>query len=175
MSPGAWWVLGGLAVGAITAMLLPARRGRAPGLDASARALAGSHPTLIRLALSLVQKAWERFGIELVVTDGYRSEDEQAALYAQGRTAPGAIVTDAPPGGSFHEYGLAFDVAVLDDNDKPSWPAYGTISGRALWDRVGALGTALGLDWGARFGDYPHFTYRQGLTLAQIKAGRRPA
>lgn len=40
---------------------------------------------------------------------GLRTFDEQAKLYAQGRTEPGLMVTRARPGMSFHNYGLATD------------------------------------------------------------------
>ena len=39
--------------------------------------------------------------------------EEQAALFAIGRTAPGKIVTKARPGESYHNHGLAFDWAPL--------------------------------------------------------------
>ena len=39
---------------------------------------------------------------DMTVVYGHRSHDEQAALYAQGRTAPGSIVTNARPGQSRH-------------------------------------------------------------------------
>ena len=40
---------------------------------------------------------------------GMRTMEEQAALYAKGRTTEGKIVTKAKAGQSFHNYGLAFD------------------------------------------------------------------
>ena len=40
---------------------------------------------------------------------GRRTMEEQAALYAIGRSAPGKVVTKARAGESFHNYGLAFD------------------------------------------------------------------
>jgi len=40
---------------------------------------------------------------------GRRTMEEQAMLYAQGRTRPGKIITQAKPGQSYHNYGLAFD------------------------------------------------------------------
>jgi len=40
---------------------------------------------------------------------GFRSYEQQAALYSLGRSAPGRIVTKARPGESYHNYGLAFD------------------------------------------------------------------
>jgi peptidoglycan L-alanyl-D-glutamate endopeptidase CwlK len=40
---------------------------------------------------------------------GRRTMEEQAALFAKGRTSGGRIVTKAKPGQSYHNYGLAFD------------------------------------------------------------------
>lgn len=49
-------------------------------------------------------------GIQPLVYCGFRSLEEQAALYAQGRGGrPGKIVTNARLGESYHNYGLAFD------------------------------------------------------------------
>lgn len=44
---------------------------------------------------------------------GRRTMEEQAALYAIGRTSPGKVVTKAKAGQSYHNYGLAFDWAPL--------------------------------------------------------------
>jgi peptidoglycan L-alanyl-D-glutamate endopeptidase CwlK len=67
--------------------------------------------------------------------------DEQAALYAQGRTTPGRIVTNAKPGQSAHNYGLAIDIVPLV-NGKPDWTG-----DDAVWQQVGKLGMAAGLEW----------------------------
>ena len=40
---------------------------------------------------------------------GRRTMEEQTALYAIGRSAPGKVVTKARAGESYHNYGLAFD------------------------------------------------------------------
>lgn len=47
----------------------------------------------------------------ILVLHGYRSIEEQNALYAQGRTAPGKRVTNAKGGQSAHNFGMAIDVA----------------------------------------------------------------
>lgn len=93
----------------------------------------------------------------LAITSARRSYEEQAALYAQGRTAPGPIVTYAPPGTSLHEHGRAFDVAPLNSAGKPHWP-----EDPALWEAIGKRGEALGLKWGGRWTwpDRPHFERR---------------
>jgi hypothetical protein len=47
-----------------------------------------------------------------------RTMEEQAKLYAKGRTSGGRIVTKAKPGQSFHNYGLAFDWVPLKASAK---------------------------------------------------------
>ena len=49
---------------------------------------------------------------------GRRTMEEQAGLYAKGRTKPGKIVTKAKPGQSYHNYGLAFDWVPLKATPK---------------------------------------------------------
>lgn len=65
----------------------------------------GLHP----LYLPLYQKLGEALGDEWQPISGLRSFEDQAKLYACGRTHPGSIVTQAGPGLSFHNYGLASD------------------------------------------------------------------
>ena len=93
--------------------------------------------------------------IDIVVTCTFRSFDEQDALYAKGRPAGGQIVTWARGGESPHNYGMAFDVVPIE-NGKPIWDASDPI-----WEVIGAIGTADGLDWGGNFPpgkkDVPHF------------------
>ena len=109
----------------------------------------------------------------LVITQGLRTNEEQAKLYAQGRTEPGAIVTFAPPGYSWHNFGLAFDVAFKG----ATWAEMNTRAWLPLWNRIGVIGEFVGLEWGGRWAkpvDLPHFQYRGGLTLAQARSGERP-
>lgn len=57
-------------------------------------------------------------GLLPYIYEGYRSNERQNELYAQGRTAPGKIVTNAMAGQSFHNYGYAFDWVPLRRVDK---------------------------------------------------------
>ncbi len=52
----------------------------------------------------------EAEGTFLCVVSGLRTAAQQQALYAQGRTQPGHVVTNAQAGQSMHNYGLAVDV-----------------------------------------------------------------
>ena len=107
-------------------------------------------------------------GIDILVTSTYRDNESQAALYAQGRTAPGKIVTNAGPGDSFHNHRCAIDVVPLV-NGKPDWDG-----SHAVWAKVGRLGVENGLEWAGNwvhFKELAHFQYTGGLTIAQLKEG----
>lgn len=111
-------------------------------------------------------------GIDLLVTSTYRDNASQDALYAQGRTAPGRIVTNARSGQSYHNYRCAVDVVPIR-NGKAIWNAKDPV-----WQRIGALGKAAGLEWAGdwkRFKEFPHFQYTGGLTLAQLQNGAQIA
>jgi peptidoglycan L-alanyl-D-glutamate endopeptidase CwlK len=130
------------------------------------------------LAKTLLQRALKA-GIPLTVICTLRSMDEQAALYAQGRTKPGPIVTYARPGFSYHNFGLALDVVPTRLLTLKNWgetPDYRD-EARALWDQLGSIGVDVGLTWGGDFAelkDRPHFEWSGGLSLAQLRAGARP-
>jgi peptidoglycan LD-endopeptidase CwlK len=116
-------------------------------------------------------------GITLSVTFTYRSDETQAALYAQGRTVPGHIVTNAKPGESFHNYGLAYDVVPLKPNGAADWDTSNKTGAAKRWQRIGAIGKSLGLRWGGDFNsikDLPHFEWSGDLTLSDLKKGERP-
>ncbi|AKM20737.1 M15 family metallopeptidase [Geobacillus stearothermophilus] len=135
--------------------------------------LSGLHPLVADKARALIRKAYEE-GIYIIITQGFRTVEEQNRLYALGRTKPGRIVTNARGGYSYHNFGLAFDVCVCNvfkGTLIPSW------SLDRRWFRVGQIGKSLGLEWGGdwkSFKDYPHFQYTFGLSLAQLRAGKRP-
>lgn len=111
-------------------------------------------------------------GINLIVTCTYRPPEEQAALYAQGRTQPGAIVTNARAGESLHNYRVALDVVPLRGG-KPVWGTAGADG--ALWRKVGALGEAAGLEWSGRWAgklrETAHFQFTGGKKLQYFKDG----
>ena len=98
-----------------------------------------------------------RQGIQLLVTSTYRNFAAQNELYAQGRTKPGKKVTNAKPGQSFHNYRLAFDIVPIR-NGKPVWGTSGE-DGK-LWQKIGAIGVSVGLEWAGNwktFTEFPHF------------------
>ena len=135
----------------------------------NSRSLDDLNPLVAAKARDLVARC-QAEGIDLLVTSTYRDQESQAKLYAQGRTAPGRIVTNAKPGQSFHNWRVAFDVVPLR-HGKPIWDTSGT--NRLLWQQIGALGESVGLEWAGRwpkFRELAHFQFTGGLTLADFQA-----
>lgn len=123
--------------------------------DRSERVISTLHARLRDKARQLVQSAATK-GIKIKIISGLRTYDEQNALYAQGRTSSGRVVTNARGGYSNHNFGVAFDVGVFSSDGKylDESPAYKT---------VGQLGKALGFEWGGDWSsiqDQPHFQLR---------------
>ena len=129
------------------------------------RALTDLEPKVKELAEQLVNEAWVRLKVRVIVVHTLRDYAEQGHLYAKGRTEPGPIVTNAKPGYSWHNFGLAFDVAFLTPEGKITWDG--------PWDALGKLGEELGLIWGGNFKklkDRPHFEYHPpNATLALLR------
>jgi peptidoglycan L-alanyl-D-glutamate endopeptidase CwlK len=121
------------------------------------------HPDLQPKALRLIELAKAK-GINIIITQTWRTKEEQDALYAQGRTRSGNIVTNVKYPHSLHCWGLAFDIAVTI-NGKVNWSA-------KYYDIVGPIGESLGLEWGGRwknFVDRPHFQL-PGFSVANLIA-----
>ena len=104
----------------------------------------------------------------MLITSTYRDIESQNALYDQGRTTEGRIVTNAKGGESFHNYRCAIDIVPLVCG-KPDWDG-----SHPIWQQIGELGEKAGLEWAGRwksFKEMAHFQYTNGLTLAQLKEG----
>ncbi|MGB7802068.1 M15 family metallopeptidase [Buttiauxella sp.] len=111
-------------------------------------------PEVKNYARALVHKANE-VGITIKVISGLRTYAEQDALYAQGRTKSGEIVTNAKGGYSNHNFAIAFDIGVFEGNKY--------LAESAKYKAVGAMGIDLGLEWGGSWKtiiDQPHFQLR---------------
>jgi peptidoglycan L-alanyl-D-glutamate endopeptidase CwlK len=114
------------------------------------------HPALV----TALEHIFDQMAAEqapMFVVQGVRTMAEQAVLYAQGRTAPGRIVTmkDGVTHPSNHQphidgFGYAVDCAFL--GPQPFDP-------RHPWETYGELVEAAGLIWGGRWShpsDSPH-------------------
>ena len=137
------------------------------------RILSDLHPAMQPLAAEFLNNC-KAAGIDLLVTCTWRSAAEQDALYAQGRTTPGAIVTRAKAGQSKHNHtlagrpaSLALDVVPLRLG-KPVWAA-----SDAIWQDVGRIGKACGLEWAGewkRMREFPHFQHPNAKAIAATEA-----
>lgn len=126
------------------------------------------HPKLRDKALEDYEKVSTGLKSGLLrITQGLRTIEEQDALYAQGRTAPGNIVTNAKGGSSLHNFGLAFDIVIIRDG-KPDW-ATDTPDFKYV---VEAL-KELGWEWGGDFHsiiDKPHFQITYGHSVHDLQS-----
>lgn len=144
------------------------------------RDVAFAHFALRPLIGKFVQRC-DDAGIEVLITCVHRSMQEQADLYALGRSQ-GELdaygikavarplvrrVTNAKPGESRHNFmlgdvpaSLAFDCVPLR-HGKPVWGTGGAgmnddprdddVNDLELWQRVAAIGEGLGLQWAGRW------------------------
>lgn len=107
-------------------------------------------------------------GIDVIITSTLRDNESQNALYAQGRTTKGSIVTNAKGGQSFHNYGVAFDFCPIV-NGKCQW------NDADLFKRCGIIAESVGLKWAGRWAgkmkETAHCQYTGGLTLDDLKNG----
>ncbi len=139
------------------------------------------HPSVRAEVKQLIEKAEEGFPPYMAVriVQGLRTIKEQNDLYAQGRTKPGNIVTNAKGGSSFHNYGLAIDFAILTDKDGNgtfedlSWDIKkdNDKDGIADWLEVVKVFEAAGWSWGGKWAsikDYPHLEKTFGYTWRQL-------
>jgi peptidoglycan LD-endopeptidase CwlK len=145
------------------------------------RDISRAHPRLQPLIPAFIEAVYAETGCDVLITCVDRSPQEQADLYALGRdqgtldalgiravAKPLARrVTNAKPGESRHNFmlgelpaSLAFDCVPLR-NDKPVWgtggdgldedPADDLTDDLELWQRLGAIGERLGLQWAGRW------------------------
>lgn len=130
-----------------------------PSYDAiNRRRLEGVHPALAERCQRLLN-AMEFLGFPMFIANGLRTIEEQKALYAQGRTAPGKIVTNAD------------GTDLTKATHSPQADGYGhavdfAFQGMSPWDSVhpwkafGECAKALNLKWGGDFkslkGDLGH-------------------
>lgn len=133
------------------------------------------HPRLQTLAERL-KKECEMQGIKIKTGETFRTAAEQDELYAQGRTKPGNIVTNAKGStySSQHQWGIAFDFLLdmdIDGDGQKTDDAYNDSSG--LFEKVGSIGKSLGLGWGGDWSgivDRPHFYLPDwGSTTSTLK------
>lgn len=121
-------------------------------------------PFLIRLVKGI--KSAQRAGIPCRLFETMRTHDRQAHLYSKGRTSPGPIRTKARPGRSWHNYGIAGDIAMYIDG-KWSW------DNERLFVEAAPHFEKYGLQWYGRnknFIELVHYQLPQELNIYEAEA-----
>lgn len=122
------------------------------------------HPELQEIVKEFESKC-KAAGLNVLITETFRTKAEQDALYAKGRTAPGKIVTNCKYPTSPHCWGVAFDFCrnvrgrEYDDSDD-------------FFRKCGEIGKKLGLFWGGdfrSFTDKPHLELKKYLPNNSVK------
>lgn len=122
------------------------------------------HP-ILRASVNEILLHTHAIGMPFALFEGYRNPIRQDYLYAQGRTKPGKIVTQAKAGASYHQYGLAVDLVPMVDG-RWTWDV-----NAEWWDQLQQAGEFYGLEglsW-----EKPHLQVA-GLKLADLHTGALP-
>jgi peptidoglycan L-alanyl-D-glutamate endopeptidase CwlK len=140
------------------------------------------HPELRKEALDIYTEICKRLSnnVQCRFTYTLRTDKEQDALYAIGRTKPGKVVTWAKGGESYHNYGFAIDVCLLIDlnNDgvkEASWDTLKDYDGdhQSDWREIVEVFLKYGWEWGGNWNkpktDTPHFQKTFGKSITQLQ------
>ena len=130
----------------------------------SSRQLSDLHPHVQEQCRQFIE-ACAKKGIEVIITSTLRDNEAQAALYSQGRSRPGPKVTNARPGSSAHNYGLAFDFCPIV-NGKADWQNNDT------FHQCGTIAESLGLEWAGRWGYFAELAHCQNLLGVSLNEWR---
>lgn len=120
------------------------------------------HPKIRQSVTDFITEIETDLNITIRISQGMRTFAEQTAIYAQGRTAPGKIVTMSPAGSSYHNYGLAVDIVVLNDD--------GTINWDFQYSKINYLALKYGFTWGGSFPkvDEDHYENKYGYNWRDL-------
>jgi len=133
----------------------------------SEKCIATLHIKAQEMARKFLQGA-AGFEVTVRIISGARSYAEQDALFAQGRTKPGNIVTNAEGGESNHNFAIAWDVGLFDggeylDGDTPREAG--------LYKKLAKIRPA-DLEWGGDWTkpDQPHYQLPTGLKISEVRS-----
>jgi peptidoglycan L-alanyl-D-glutamate endopeptidase CwlK len=131
------------------------------------------HPKLRKEAEDIYKEITEALTGSAMCRFSYtlRTFYEQNELYSYGRTKQGNKVTNAKGGYSYHNYGLALDI-VLIDNNIAEWDIKKDYDKDSIsdWMEVVHIFKSFGWEWGGdwKFTDNPHFQKTFGYPIRQL-------
>lgn len=106
-----------------------------------------------KVAIEKLLKEAHAKGLNVQVASGFRSFEEQNALFEQGRSKPGPIATNAKGGQSAHNHGRAVDLFFLV-NEKADWGI-----GKFIMLAQLAKGLELPLMWAGKWKSFKEFCH----------------
>lgn len=142
------------------------------------------HPKIAQEVKDTITQAEVNFppNMAIRIAQGLRTWEEQDALYQQGRRGIKGEkkVTNAKPGSSYHQYGLAIDFVIAYDKDnngafeEVSWDTARDFDKDGIidWQEVVKTFEAKGYEWGGKwrtFKDMPHLQKTFKYTIAQLR------
>lgn len=108
-------------------------------------------------------------GIKVFLTSTFRDKASQDDLYAQGRTKPGKIATNAKGGQSFHQYRCAWDFCIYAaDGKSADWNC------TDKYKKAGDIGEKLGLFWGGNWTSLGDNCHLQNCKFSSLTASGLP-
>lgn len=118
------------------------------------------HPKIQPEVQKFIEDAESALFVTIRISQGTRTFEEQQAIYDQGRKTPGKIVTWSPPGASYHNYGIAIDVVVVNPDGTINW----NFDYHKLLPYMGKM------TWGGVFPkpDMDHFENKYGLNWRDL-------
>ena len=126
------------------------------------------NPRYVQRLLLVFKLMKQRYGYDMVLLEGYRSPERQNRLAGMG-----ANVTHATGFRSYHQFGLAGDVAFLRDGkvvitEKDSWAMQG-------YQYYGEVAESVGLTWGGRWKmmDFGHTEFRMIGVLGNAEIAQK--
>jgi peptidoglycan L-alanyl-D-glutamate endopeptidase CwlK len=134
------------------------------------------HPKVRPDFQAFIEECEQQYDITLRIMSAYRDMSAQAKIYAVGRTVKGEnvtdakpfgdVISDAKPGSSWHNFGMAVDLGIVLVN--------GSISYNFNYMKFANIGQQWGITWGGNFPnsfkDPDHFEEQAGQTLHGLLA-----
>ena len=135
-----------------------------------------AHPAIRQQLLSIYEEICSRLTgrAQCRFTEVIRSPQRQDELYAQGRSKPGKIVTNAKAWESGHQFGLSVDYCLLIDGKEASWNTVLDYDkdGIADWTEVANVFKEHGWSWAGewkKFREYAHVECLFGIPLKTLR------
>ncbi len=122
---------------------------------------------LVKDKVATLIEVCDLLDMPIKIVSGYRSHEAQNALYSQGRTTKGNIVTNAKGGESMHNFGVAVDYAFVGSTPYPpitdkKWKLVNDMA-----EQLGFYSYGNSLKW-----DYGHLQLTLGYSEKDFRDGK---